>query len=260
MGHTGTLDPMATGVLVVCLGQATRIVEYLMAGRKEYVAGVTFGVRTDSQDSTGVVLDSSDASDLSEKDLQAVLPGFRGVIRQIPPMVSAVHHEGKRLYELARKGVEVERAAREVEIYRLELKDFTPGVRPHAILEVECSTGTYIRTLASDIGDALGVGATMGSLRRIRSGRFTLEQAAILDELELGSATDSVRSITEALSDWPHVRLTLEQLERITHGNGIRYSVEESRPHLLVDQLGNAVAVAVPRGPDLLAPVKVLRS
>jgi tRNA pseudouridine55 synthase len=261
VGHTGTLDPMATGVLVVCLGQATRIVEYLAADHKVYVAGVTFGVQTDSQDATGVVTAETDSSALMEEDLRRALEGFRGLIRQVPPMVSAVHHEGKRLYELARKGMEVERAAREVEIYRLDLVDFEPGPRAVATLQVECSTGTYIRTLAADIGEALGVGASLHSLRRTRAGRFTLNESVtleLLEELRLaGSLAGYVVSIPRALSNWPQVVISEEERQRVSHGMPVAFAWSASIPHLLVDCTGCAVAVAEPREPELLAPEKV---
>src|SRR5205085_11836254 len=134
----------------------------------------SFGVTTDSQDSSGQILREADASELTEAAVRSALAVFRGPIRQIPPMVSAVHHEGRRLYELARQGIEVERQEREVEIHRLELLDFTPGARAHAIIEVECSSGTYIRTVVADIGASLGTGGMMDSLRRTQAGAFAI--------------------------------------------------------------------------------------
>ena len=166
VGHTGTLDPDATGVLVLCLGNATRLAEYLSAARKHYVADVVFGVETDSQDASGQVVAERDAAHLTQADVSAILPAFRGAIQQVPPMVSALHHEGQRLYDLARQGIVVERAARAVQIDELELTVWTPGVHPTARLEITCSTGTYIRSLAADIGAAAGVGGMMQTLRR----------------------------------------------------------------------------------------------
>ena len=166
VGHTGTLDPDATGVLVLCLGNATRLAEYLSAARKHYVADVVFGIETDSQDASGQVVAERDAAHLTQADVNAILPAFRGAIQQVPPMVSALHHEGQRLYDLARQGIMVERAARAVQIDELELTASIPGAHPTARLEITCSTGTYIRSLAADIGAAAGVGGMMQTLRR----------------------------------------------------------------------------------------------
>jgi tRNA pseudouridine55 synthase len=263
VGHTGTLDPLATGVLVACLGNATRIVEYLTAARKAYVAGLVLGVTTDSEDATGEVLTQADAGRLTEEDVQAVLPQFAGSILQTPPMVSAVHHEGKRLYKLARQGVVVEREARPVEVYRLELSDFRPGERATATLDVECSTGTYIRTLCADIGAALGVGGMMESLRRTSVGAFTLDEALTLEQLkerkEAGSLQETVRPIAVALSGWPHMPLNEEGLSRVAHGQPVPYRGEHAGPLLLTGLDGEAVAIAEVRG-RTAAPVKVFLS
>jgi tRNA pseudouridine55 synthase len=258
VGHTGTLDPLATGVLVVCLGQATRIVEYLTAAGKEYEAGVVFGVTTDSEDVSGAVISETDARGIGAEDLEAFLPRFRGRIQQVPPMVSAIHHEGRRLYELAREGLEVERQAREVEIHRLEMQSFEPGKRARAELLVECSSGTYIRTLAANIGAVLGVGGMMESLRRTRVGPFGLEEALTLDELEQrrqdGTLAATLRTIPEALADWQRVELTQAEMETIRRGQPVlRDSAGEA---LLLDAEGNAVALARRSGPNL-APFKV---
>jgi len=261
VGHTGTLDPLATGVLVVCLGQATRIVEYLTAARKVYAAGVVFGVTTDSEDVSGRVLKESDASGASAEDVEAVLPHFRGTIQQIPPMVSAVHHEGRRLYELAREGIEVERQPRTVEIHRLELCGFEPGERARARLLVECSSGTYIRTLAADIGAALGVGGMMESLRRTRVGPFGLDDALTLEELEerrqAGTVAETLRTIVDSLADWPRAVLSEAEAETIRRGQPVRPSVGEAEANvLLVDVHGGAVALAR-QAAGVLAPFKV---
>ena len=262
VGHTGTLDPMATGVLVICLGQATRIAEYLTAERKVYRAGVTFGIETDSQDATGRTIRETDASHLDKDSIERALAGFRGVIEQVPPMVSAIHHEGKRLYQLARKGLEVERKPRTVEIYGLDLTGFEAGAQAGATLEVECSTGTYIRTLAADIGAAVGTGAMLQSLRRTRVGSFTLSEAATLEELEERKQRDelseSVRSIREALSMWPSVTLDQEALNRIRQGQPVEAHTSNLGLHLLLDGAGAVAAVAELRADGLFAPIKVL--
>ncbi len=263
VGHIGTLDPLATGVLVVCLGQATRIVEYLAADRKEYVAGVAFGVTTDSEDATGRVQTETDATALTEQAVLDVLPRFRGPIQQTPPMVSAVHHEGRRLYELAREGVEVERKPRSVEIHRLEMTNFQPGRRAKATLRVECSTGTYIRTLAANIGAALGVGGIMESLLRTRVGPFTIDETFTLEQLaercDARTLAETLQSIPAALADWPRAILDEAEVERIRRGQAVgAQSEREGATVLLLDLSGHAVGLARNAG-GLLAPFKVLQ-
>jgi tRNA pseudouridine55 synthase len=236
VGHTGTLDPDATGVLVLCLGNATRIAEYLSAARKHYVADVVFGIETDTQDASGQVLAERDASHLTEDEVRRVLTAFRGAIQQVPPMVSALHHEGQRLYDLARQGIVVERAARAVQIDELELTAWTPGSHPTARLEITCSTGTYIRSLAADIGAAIGVGGMMQTLCRTWVGErdgetlaaerpFTLDAAHTLDELreraQSGTLAEVVLPLTAALSSWPQIRLDAEQTTHTRHGRAL---------------------------------------
>lgn len=182
MGHSGTLDPMATGVLAVFAGRATRAVEFAEADEKEYIAGLRLGVVTDTQDTTGAVLAENPVS-VSEAELLAALERFHGEISQIPPMYSAIKINGRKLYELARKGCEVERAPRRVTISALELSGRRDG---DYILRVVCSKGTYIRALCADIGEALGCGACMSSLRRTRAGAFTIAAAHTLDEIIAG--------------------------------------------------------------------------
>lgn len=272
VGHTGTLDPLATGVLVVCLGQATRIVEYLTATEKEYIAEVTFGVTTDSEDVSGQVRTERDTSGVTAAQVAAILPEFRGQITQIPPMVSAVHHAGKRLYELARKGIEVERAPRPVTIHALELLDFTPGARAQATLHVVCSTGTYIRTLAADIGsrllhDGTPLGGMMHSLIRTRVGGYTLAEAHTLEDLaaqqEAGTLTETLRSIPDALGAWQHIVLSADDVERIRRGQTVEGQNTnigtDAEPILLLDAQGQAVALARWRD-EVLAPFKVLHA
>lgn len=201
VGHTGTLDPPASGVLPLCLGRATKISRFLMDLDKEYVATVRFGVETTTQDSTGEVVAERDASGLTEEALRAVLPRFQGHIEQIPPMVSAIRKDGVRLYELARQGVEVPREPRRVFVKELELLEFSP---PTARLRVVCSKGTYVRTLCADIGKALGVGAHQSALVRTRCGAFRLEDAWQLERLRvLDDKSRAVLSISEALAHIP---------------------------------------------------------
>ncbi len=181
IGHAGTLDPMATGVLPVFVGRATRAVEFAGEGEKEYVAGLRLGLVTNTQDTSGETLEEHPVS-VTQEELERVLEQFRGEIDQVPPMYSAIKINGKKLYELARKGREVERPARKVTIHALTLEsregeaDFT--------IRVRCSKGTYVRTLCHDIGQALGCGGCMSSLRRTMAAGFTLEDAVTLDEVQ----------------------------------------------------------------------------
>ncbi|MBE6970487.1 MAG: tRNA pseudouridine(55) synthase TruB, partial [Ruminococcaceae bacterium] len=186
VGHGGTLDPMATGVLPVFLGRATRAVEFATDSEKEYVAALKLGIVTNTQDTTGEVTQRYDVA-VTEEDLKAVLPRFTGPIEQIPPMYSAIKKDGKKLYELARKGVEVERKPRPVTIHALEMLEKAPfGWQEEEnmwFLRVRCSKGTYIRTLCHDIGMALGCGAAMAALRRTEAGGCTLEESCTLEQV-----------------------------------------------------------------------------
>ncbi|MEG0780193.1 MAG: tRNA pseudouridine(55) synthase TruB [Oscillospiraceae bacterium] len=193
IGHAGTLDPLATGVLPVFVGQATRAVEFAENGRKEYIAGLRLGLSTNTQDITGDTLTEAPVL-CTRADVEAILPRFTGELLQIPPMYSAIKIGGKKLYELARKGVEVERPPRPVTIYELELFSPQPGTvpspdAPDYYFRAVCSKGTYIRTLCHDIGAALGCGGCMASLRRTMAAGFTLEQAVTLEQVaEQGAA------------------------------------------------------------------------
>lgn len=181
IGHGGTLDPMATGVLPIFIGQATRLSNTSTDANKEYIAGLRLGIVTDTQDITGKVLSES-VSTVTVSDLLKILPQFTGTIQQIPPMYSAKKHKGKKLYELARKGVEVAREPRDINIFSLELVDNSQSESDFT-LRIACSKGTYIRTLCHDIGAALGCGGTMSSLRRTRSGQYKIEDAHKLDDI-----------------------------------------------------------------------------
>lgn len=181
VGHGGTLDPMATGVLPVFLGRATRAVEYATGSTKQYVAGLRLGMVTNTQDTSGEVLEQRPVL-AKREDVAAALAGFRGELEQIPPMYSAVKKDGKKLYELARKGIEVERKPRPVTIYGLELLG-EDGENGDYRLRVTCSKGTYVRTLCHDIGQALGCGGCMSSLRRTQAAGYTLEDAVCLEQV-----------------------------------------------------------------------------
>ncbi len=181
VGHTGTLDPAAAGVLPICIGQATRLVEYLQRGRKTYLAEITFGIETDTLDATGEVVSVADASHVNLDNLRATLDQFRGTIAQTPPMYSAIKRDGKKLYELAREGAdeaELDIQPRQVEIYRLTvLRPIESSTRTRAMIKVECGSGTYIRSLVRDIGRALGCGATMSFLVRTQNGAFGIDES-----------------------------------------------------------------------------------
>ncbi|MBM3496750.1 MAG: tRNA pseudouridine(55) synthase TruB [Armatimonadetes bacterium] len=263
VGHAGTLDPMATGVLVLCVGQATRIVEYLPTEPKVYEAAVVFGIETDSLDVTGSETRTENASWLTAREVEAILPKFRGDIVQTPPMVSAVHVGGQRLYELARRGREVERVARPVTIHSLEMRGFEPGAHPVARLVVECSAGTYVRSLAADIGTAIGCGAALAELRRTRVGRFRIEDACPVEgPIEL-------MPIESALDTWPIMDVDFGTFANIRAGRQISSSpppcpigpISPITPtptaKVLIRHGSDEYAVAERVG-DLLQPVKVL--
>lgn len=228
VGHAGTLDPLATGVLVIAVGKATRILEYLVAQEKEYRAEMVLGRTTSTEDSAGNELTTADASHITREMVEAVIPQFTGKVMQVPPMVSAVKHEGKRLYKLARKDIVVERQPREISIYELEITSFTPGEHTTVGLRVVCSSGTYIRTLCADIGAALGVGGYMQSLVRTRVGRFCLENSIDLQTLDRAAAEGfSDRhfiSMDEALFEFPAVQVDADQESFISNGREIQVS------------------------------------
>ncbi|HLU15431.1 MAG TPA: tRNA pseudouridine(55) synthase TruB [Burkholderiaceae bacterium] len=198
-GHTGTLDPFATGLLVCCLGRATKLAGQLLDSDKGYLATIQFGVETDSGDLTGSVTAEADSDfpGIDAQALEAILPEFRGDIEQVPPMHSALKRDGKPLYKYARAGIEVERPPRQVTIHRLEVVSHTPR---EAVIDVVCSKGTYIRTLAQDIGRRLGCGAHLTALRRTRVGPFHVDDAVALDKLQ---TMDTPQSILISLDDLP---------------------------------------------------------
>ena len=218
VGHGGTLDPMATGVLPVFVGRATRAVEFAENSRKEYVAGLRLGQVTDTQDVTGTVLETRSVT-AGREDVEAALERFRGDIQQIPPMYSAVKVQGKKLYELARQGREVERKPRDVTIYELELLEAESGTDYR--LRCLCSKGTYIRTLFHDIGRLLGCGGTLYGLRRTMAAGFTLAQAVTLEEVrERGEAL--LRPLDGLFAQYPAVTLRSPgQEKRVRCGNPI---------------------------------------
>lgn len=215
VGHAGTLDPLATGVLPVAVGEGTRIVEFLMAGGKTYRATLKLGEITDSQDAEGTVLEQRTVPDFTPEEIERVCGEFVGDLRQVPPMYSALKKNGVPLYRLARRGIEVERAAREVRIERICLQE----VRlPFVTVEVDCSKGTYIRTLCHDIGEALGPGAHLTALRRLRNGFFDAEESVALDEIEAASSSPPLLSLAEGLRGFPALQVSSAALRRLQNG------------------------------------------
>ena len=222
-GHGGTLDPMATGVLPVFFGRATRAVEFFEHAEKTYETVLRLGLVTDTQDITGRVLEQRDAASVTEADVRAALPHFLGPQEQVPPMYSAIKIGGKKLYELARKGREVERKPRNITIFDLAVED---GHDFDWDLRVRCSKGTYVRTLCHDIGQRLGCGGCMSALRRTRAGRFTLEQAVTMEQIlafaQEHDPAELLLPVDALFAEHPALIVTLGQTEKLKHGAAIR--------------------------------------
>ena len=224
IGHGGTLDPMATGVLPVFVGRATRGVEFFEHAEKIYEATLRLGLTTDTEDVTGTVLTEQEAK-ISEQDFLNILPQFRGKIQQIPPMYSALKVNGQKLCDLARKGKEVERQPREIEIYELECMEFSGDT---ARLRVHCSKGTYIRTLCKDIGEALGCGGCMAALRRVSAGEYGVEEAVPLQTLlDTDTPEQYLRSVDTMFRNYPSVTLTVNQEKRCRNGNSFSIALTD---------------------------------
>ncbi|MEO8606737.1 MAG: tRNA pseudouridine(55) synthase TruB [Chloroflexota bacterium] len=255
VGHAGTLDPLATGVLVVCLGGATRLSEYVMQSTKRYRARVYLGATTDTYDAEGEVQLRRDASYITRADVESTLAPFLGDIQQIPPMYSAIKQGGRKLYDLARAGDVVEREPRAVRIDSLEIMDWSP---PEFTLDVTCSAGTYIRSLAYDLGESLGVGAHLSGLSRLASGRFKIEDALTLDDLL--TAEDWMQFVIPpqtALAGWPAVHLTAEYADHILHGRAIQYPDSQITDLAFAYAPDGQLMAIVQAGDGLLRPHKV---
>lgn len=222
VGHTGTLDPLASGVLPICIGQGTRVAEYLSESGKAYLAEIVFGTVTDTYDAEGTVLRRADASELTRAQVEQALPRFLGEQMQVPPRYSAIKLQGQPAYKLARAGEEVTLEPRRVVIERLDIRDWQP-VTQRLTLAVECSKGTYIRSLAYDLGESLGVGAHLAALTRTRSGPFSLEESISLEQLVEASENDNLAAclhpIDSALQQYPSLRLDAATTQRVLHGN-----------------------------------------
>lgn len=259
VGHTGTLDPIATGVLPLCINDATRLTRFLEDGRKEYLATIKLGEETDTYDTEGKIIAKGNASLLTHNDIISAVNNFRGKIEQIPPIFSAIKRNGVPLYKLARQGIEVERRPRIVEIYDIEIKHIA---LPFVDLRVECSRGTYIRSLAFDIGRRLGCGAHLFSLRRTKSGPFTLEHSISMEQLNClkDSIEKNIIPIGRLFINIPGIEVDVITAERILNGISPKFhphsaserfiaSINESEMVRFTTN-GRMIALAIYRGED----------
>jgi tRNA pseudouridine55 synthase len=258
VGHAGTLDPLATGLLVMCLGAATRLSEYLAGKDKRYKATVRLGQTTNTYDAQGQVTAES-ATLPGREAVQAALSEFRGPQQQTPPAFSAIKRGGQRAYDLARRGEAVAMEPRPVEILSLELTEWRP---PLCVLDVHCSAGTYIRSLAHDLGGRLGCGAHLAGLRRTASGRLSLTGAVDLTTLQAAFAAGDWQQYLEpadsAVSDWPAVRLTLEDERRVLHGQAVPLDAADGDLGRAYNARGEFFAVLrADRGAGVWRPDKV---
>jgi len=261
VGHAGTLDPDATGVLLVGLGRVTRLLRYLQETSKEYRGTVVFGIATTTLDAAGEVVDERPMRVTRPAVEQATL-AFLGDIEQVPPMVSAIKVGGKRLHELARAGQEVERAPRPVHIERITVEDFVPGDHPVATIHVECGSGTYIRSLAADLGAALGGPAHLGWLRRLRVGSFADADAVPLDAIEADPAA-ALRTPADAMRGLTPLAVDADDAAVVAHGAPLPGELADAAtvgdgPFAVLDPEGALLAVYERRGPVLRPTVVVV--
>lgn len=245
VGHAGTLDPMATGVVVVAVGPVTRLIRFIQEQPKEYLATAQFGVSTDTLDADGAVL-SREPMTFSEKELVAVAGRFVGTVLQVPPMVSALKHQGRRLYELAREGEVVEREARPIQIHELEIEGVGTGPYPEVEFRVVCGKGTYVRSLADDLAAALGGSAHLTSLRRTRTGSLDVNtHGIVLDDLD--DWESHLLAPSEALGDLPAVTVSDETARGVCHGmrfvGGEMVAAPDHSAIRVLDQSGDLIAV-----------------
>ena len=227
VGHTGTLDPGVTGVLPICIGKGTKVAQFMTEKVKEYRGELTLGISTNTQDGSGSVIEEKESSHITEEQIRAAFANFVGELEQIPPMVSAVKYKGKRLYELARQGQEVEREPRKITIFKLEILETKNIGKPHPsiLFDVLCSKGTYIRTLCDDIGAALKVGGHMSSLIRTKSGPFDIENAVSLEIIEDYVRNNKLEEILHplevGLQGMSRIEIKPNLVEKVQHGNRI---------------------------------------
>ncbi len=250
-GHTGTLDPRASGVLVVLLGPAVRLSEFVSAEDKRYQATIKLGSATETYDAESVATEPENEVNVTQKEFEELLTSFVGEIEQIPPPYSAVKVQGKKAYELARKGEEVKLEPRLIKVHSLELLEWA---LPEVVVDVHCSSGTYVRSLANDIGEQLGIGAHLNGLRRSKSGNFTLRDAVSMrqlrDDFESGTWANSLIPAAEALGDWPTIELDEKQLKLVVNGN--RIPADASMPDMAraISEQGDLVAILQKNGEE----------
>lgn len=244
-GHTGTLDPRASGVLVILLGPAVRLSEYVSASDKRYQAVIQLGVTTDTYDMEGEVTRRAPV-DITYEEFEEALKGFIGEFEQKPPAYSAIKVKGRKAYELARKGEDVELEPRMIQVQELELLDWDP---PEAVVDVQCSSGTYVRSLAHDLGEKLGCGATLTGLRRTKNGQFGLRDAVSLRKLQEAFANGDwyqyLIPAAEALGDWYSIELTVSQVDEVRHGHRVPATEEmpEGKWARAISEEGELVAL-----------------
>lgn len=259
IGHAGTLDPMATGVMVLAIGKVTRLIRFIQSQPKEYLATAEFGVSTDTLDADGAIL-SRDPMDFTPDEVEAIVPRFTGEIMQVPPMVSALKKDGKRLYELAREGQVIDRDARPVHVYELEIVSVGPGPYPEVRFRVVCGKGTYVRSLADDMAGVLGGSAHLTALRRTRIGSLHVDRAIALDAL--GEWRRHLLSPADALRDLPLVTVGDETARGVSHGmrfvGGDITTAPDEEPFRVVDDEGSLLAVYTKVGrearPEVVLP------
>jgi tRNA pseudouridine55 synthase len=243
-GHTGTLDPRASGVLVILIGPAVRLSEYVSASDKRYQATIRLGSSTDTYDSEGTITSSASVDDITEDYFNEVLQRFVGEIEQVPPPYSAVKVQGRKAYDMAREGEEFELIPRIINVYSLEILEWA---LPEVVIDVYCSSGTYVRSLANDLGKYLGTGAHLVGLRRTKSGRFTLRDAVPLRRLQeafdAGNWYRFLIPAAEAMADWPMVELDADQVELVRHGHRVPAEPDMNGLARGVSQQGDLVAL-----------------
>lgn len=247
IGHTGTLDPDAVGVLPICVGRGTKVADMLTATEKEYLAEVTLGSKTDTQDASGTVIATADVT-VCEEDIYRVAQEFIGEREQIPPMYSAIKQDGKKLYELARSGIEVERQPRPITIYELEVLDIDLANNKFSV-RVACSKGTYIRTLCQDMGDALGCYAHMSALTRSRSGRFSLCDAMTLEEVEQRVKAEDfsfLQPVDSVFEEFPPLYLSERKAQLMCNGVQVRTpGIQEGTTYRVYDEKGKFLTISL---------------
>jgi tRNA pseudouridine55 synthase len=243
-GHTGTLDPRASGVLVVLIGPAVRLSEYVSASDKRYQATIRLGNTTDTYDAEGIITSETPANHITEEKFDEILQTFVGEIEQVPPPYSAVKVKGKKAYEMARKGEQVDLEPRKIQVYSLDVLEWDP---PEVVIDAYCSSGTYVRSLANDLGETLGTGAYLIGLRRTKSGRFTLREAVplrrIKEAFQAGDWYKFLIPAADALGDWPAVELDVDQVDLVRHGHRIPAEPDSKGWSRAISQQGDLVAL-----------------